>query len=88
MGRVATVQTHRGKGIGRVLIDVLEEHLNERKGKAGEALKGEAEVESIAHSQAYAQGFYEKVSRSSLPPASFVKIFPRTVSLTTRPFVS
>lgn len=62
MGRVAVLKPYRGKGIGRVLIDVLEEHLRERRGKAGEALKGKQEVESIAHSQAYAQGFYEKVS--------------------------
>ncbi|GAA5877315.1 hypothetical protein JCM16303_006241 [Sporobolomyces ruberrimus] len=60
MGRVAVLQSYRGKGIGRVLIEVLEEHLHERRGKAGEALKGKNEVESIAHSQAYAQGFYEK----------------------------
>ncbi|GAA5899191.1 GNAT family N-acetyltransferase [Sporobolomyces salmoneus] len=60
MGRVAVLKPYRGLGIGRVLIDVLEEHLRERRGKAGEALKGKEEVESIAHSQAYAQGFYEK----------------------------
>ncbi|GAA5989560.1 hypothetical protein JCM5350_002108 [Sporobolomyces pararoseus] len=60
MGRVAVVKNYRGTGIGRVLIDVLEEHLKERRGKAGEASKGQKEVQSIAHSQAYAQGFYEK----------------------------
>lgn len=60
MGRVAVLKPYRGKGIGKVLVDVLEEHLRERKGKAGQALRGQTQVESIAHSQAYAQGFYEK----------------------------
>ena len=64
MGRVAVVKNYRGTGIGRVLIDVLEEHLKERRGKAGVASKGQREVQSIAHSQAYAQGFYEKVGYS------------------------
>lgn len=45
-----------------MLIEVLEEHLRERRGKAGEAMKGLKTVQSIAHSQAYAQGFYERVS--------------------------
>ncbi|GAA6018296.1 hypothetical protein JCM11491_005145 [Sporobolomyces phaffii] len=60
MGRVATIKACRGQGVGRVLVDVLERHLRERQGRAGEALVASDEVESIAHSQAYAQGFYEK----------------------------
>ncbi|GAA5922794.1 GNAT family N-acetyltransferase [Sporobolomyces koalae] len=60
MGRVAVVQSYRGKGVGRVLIDVLEDHLRKRQGKAGQALVGHDNVLSIAHAQAYAQGFYEK----------------------------
>jgi len=62
MGRVAVLKKYRGTGVGRVLIEVLEEHLRERRGKAGEAMKGLKTVQSIAHSQAYAQGFYERVS--------------------------
>jgi len=62
MGRVAVLKKYRGTGVGRVLIEVLEEHLRERKGRAGEAMKGLKTVQSIAHSQAYAQGFYERVS--------------------------
>ncbi|GAA6058498.1 hypothetical protein JCM10212_006937 [Sporobolomyces blumeae] len=60
MGRVAVVQKYRGSGLGRVLIEALHDHLVYRRGKAGIAAKGQKSVLSIAHSQAYAQGFYER----------------------------
>lgn len=61
MGRVAVVKTYRGRGIGKVLIDVVERHVRERHGRSGVASRGVDSVESIAHAQAYAEGFYQKV---------------------------
>ncbi|GAA5855083.1 hypothetical protein JCM8547_002373 [Rhodosporidiobolus lusitaniae] len=60
LGRLAVIKKFRGGGSGKVLVLALEEHLKQRGGKAGEALKGKESVDIIAHSQAYAQGFYEK----------------------------
>ncbi|CEQ38760.1 SPOSA6832_00238, partial [Sporobolomyces salmonicolor] len=60
MGRVALHKKFRGGGTGKLLVMALEEHLRSRRGKGGIASTGRSNLLSIAHSQAYAQGFYER----------------------------
>ncbi|GAA5862407.1 hypothetical protein JCM1840_004171 [Sporobolomyces johnsonii] len=60
MGRVALHKKFRGGGTGKLLVVALEEHLRSRRGKGGIASTGQSKLLSIAHSQAYAQGFYER----------------------------
>ncbi|BGP36424.1 hypothetical protein JCM10450v2_000322 [Rhodotorula kratochvilovae] len=60
MGRVCVLPKFRGGGTGKILIQALEEHLRARKGKAGEALKGEKSVKVLCHSQLHAEGFYAR----------------------------
>ncbi|POY75361.1 GNAT family acetyltransferase [Rhodotorula taiwanensis] len=52
MGRVAVLPKFRGGGTGRLLIQAMEEHVRQRKGKAGVAAKG--------YSTMHAEGFYAK----------------------------
>ncbi|GAA5827192.1 hypothetical protein JCM11251_001161 [Rhodosporidiobolus azoricus] len=60
LGRLAVLKHFRGGGSGKQLVLAMEEHVKQRKGKAGVALKGEKHVKVICHSQTHAQNFYEK----------------------------
>ncbi|KWU42604.1 acyl-CoA N-acyltransferase [Rhodotorula sp. JG-1b] len=60
MGRVAVMPKFRGGGTGKLLINAMEEHVRQRKGKAGLAAKGYSTVRVHCHSQMHAQGFYAK----------------------------
>ena len=50
----------RGGGTGKLLINAMEEHVRQRKGKAGLAAKGYSTVRVHCHSQMHAEGFYAK----------------------------
>ncbi|BGP52457.1 hypothetical protein JCM8202v2_000011 [Rhodotorula sphaerocarpa] len=50
----------RGGGTGRLLIQAMEEHVRQRKGKAGLAARGHERVRVHCHSQMHAEGFYAK----------------------------
>ncbi|GAA6038627.1 hypothetical protein JCM8097_009454 [Rhodosporidiobolus ruineniae] len=61
LGRLCVIPKYRGGGSGRNLVLFMEDHIRRRQGKAGAALAGENSVLSVAHSQAYATGFYAKL---------------------------
>lgn len=50
----------RGGGTGKLLINAMEEHVRQRKGKAGLAAQGYSSVRVHCHSQMHAEGFYAK----------------------------
>ena len=50
----------RGGGTGKLLINAMEEHVRQRKGKAGLAAQGYPSVRVHCHSQMHAEGFYAK----------------------------
>ncbi|GAA5888762.1 hypothetical protein JCM6882_002842 [Rhodosporidiobolus microsporus] len=60
LGRLAVHKHFRGGGSGKLLVLAMEEHVKQRRGKAGIALKGEKSAKVICHSQTHAQKFYEK----------------------------
>lgn len=60
MGRVAVMPKFRGGGTGKLLINAMEEHVRQRKGKAGLAAQGYPSVRVHCHSQMHAEGFYAK----------------------------
>ncbi|TNY21653.1 acyl-CoA N-acyltransferase [Rhodotorula diobovata] len=65
LGRVAILPAYRGGGRGKLLVEALEEHVRERRGKTGDgkagvALRGEKSVRVLVHSQLHAEGFYAR----------------------------
>lgn len=64
LGRLGVLQSARGLGAGKLLVEALEDHVKTRKGKAGIAESGKSEVQIVANAQAYAEGFYRKCGYS------------------------
>ncbi|KAK4332027.1 Glucosamine 6-phosphate N-acetyltransferase [Rhodotorula toruloides] len=60
IGRVCVLPKYRGGGTGKLLMTSIEEHVRNRRGKAGEASKGKESVTAVVHSQMHAEGFYSK----------------------------
>lgn len=56
----AVMPKFRGGGTGKLLINAMEEHVRQRKGKAGVAARGYSSVRVHCHSQMHAEGFYAK----------------------------
>lgn len=56
----AVLPKYRGGGTGKLLMTSIEEHVRNRRGKAGEASKGKESVTAVVHSQMHAEGFYAK----------------------------
>lgn len=55
LGRLGVLQSARGLGAGKLLVEALEDHVKTRKGKAGIAESGKSEVQIVANAQAYAE---------------------------------
>lgn len=64
LGRLAVKKSARGTGAGRLLVLELLQHIKSNIGKSGEYSKLHSlkEVLVVANSQAYAEGFYAKLS--------------------------
>ena len=60
LGRVAILAGYRGGGRGKALVDALEEHVRERRGKTADVLRGKKAVQLLAHAQVPSLPFYEK----------------------------
>lgn len=56
----AVLPKYRGGGTGKLLMTSIEEHVRNRRGKAGAAAKGKPSVTAVVHSQMHAEGFYQK----------------------------
>lgn len=60
LGRVAILPAYRGGGRGKLLLEALEEHVRERRGKTGDVVRGKKAAQLLAHAQVPSLPFYEK----------------------------
>ncbi|GAA5925090.1 hypothetical protein JCM3775_006362 [Rhodotorula graminis] len=65
LGRVAILANYRGGGRGKTLVEALEQHVRERRGKTADVLRGKKAVQLLAHAQVPSLPFYEKTGWST-----------------------